>query len=277
MLSNLRKLLFGRLIPALSRTPLRGGLAFAKARIPQVGNLFRYARPTEIQEMLSGGGRYSQILLSHKGHRVGKWLQYAPTYDFLLEMVLKHVKPIESSQINILEIGVSHGGSLEIWREYFGPRATVIGIDIDPRCGGLKLKDCQIRVGSQSDVLFLKDVASTFAGPIAMVVDDGSHQGPDQIVSFEALWPLVAEGGLYIVEDLHTSYWSEFHSQAGSDFLTYCGEILDLLHSDYHSCKFRNPELHLRRDISALYFFESIVAIRKGVRPQALRLELPTR
>lgn len=108
-----------------------------------------------------------------------------------------------------LEIGVSHGGSLDLWREWFGPGAHIVGVDIDPRVETLAKKGIEIRVGDQSDRDFLSKLADR-DGPFDIVIDDGSHHPAHQLLTLQELWPVVNVNGVYLVEDLHTNYWEQY-------------------------------------------------------------------
>jgi tetratricopeptide (TPR) repeat protein len=103
------------------------------------------------------------------------------------------------SEINLIEIGVMGGGSLNTWHDYFD-KAKLIGIDIDPRCVRHERDRIVIKIGSQDDQGFLKSVAADYAPTI--VIDDGSHLAHHMIASFEALFPLLLPGGLYVLEDM---------------------------------------------------------------------------
>lgn len=113
----------------------------------------------------------------------------------------------------VLEIGIggaekpnAGGGSLRMWKRYL-PHAQIYGIDIHKK----NIHEPRITIfqGSQSDREFLEQVAARI-GPIDLLIDDGSHIGDDIHVSFEALFPKVSPGGLYVIEDLHTSYWPKY-------------------------------------------------------------------
>jgi len=136
---------------------------------------------------------FESYFFSHKGRRVDKWRHYFPIYD-------RHLQFFRSRFPRVLEIGVDHGGSLQIWRDYFGGSlGTVVGLDIDPRCKEYEEPGIEIVIGNQSDVVLLKSL-----GYFDVVIDDGSHNIQDQEASFEALWPFT--DGVYIIEDIHGAY-----------------------------------------------------------------------
>jgi hypothetical protein len=128
----------------------------------------------------------------HTGRRVDKWRHYFEIYD-------KHFARFRSEDVRILEIGVDHGGSLQLWKKYFGLNAQIVGLDIDPACAEYAEDQIEIRIGNQSDVALLKSL-----GAFDIVIDDGSHRTQDQEASLEALWPQVR--GVYLIEDCHQSY-----------------------------------------------------------------------
>lgn len=104
--------------------------------------------------------------------------------------------------LRYLEIGVLRGESLRAFREYFPLAERVVGIDIDP--GAAAAADpgrgVHVEIGDQADAAFLRDVASRH-GPFDVILDDGSHRAADIVASFTALFPLMADGGVYVVED----------------------------------------------------------------------------
>lgn len=112
-------------------------------------------------------------------------------------------------EINILEIGVLDGKSLLTWKEYFY-RANILGIDINPDCKKYEEPRISVEIGSQDDGKFLSRTWQQY-GPFDMILDDGSHMNEHVIYSFEHLWGSVKSGGVYIVEDCGTSYWSDWN------------------------------------------------------------------
>ena len=110
--------------------------------------------------------------------------------------------------IKILEIGVLEGESLCVWKKYF-PNSKIIGIDINPYCKKFESEDVTVEIGSQFDSEFLKMIGEKY-GPFDMVLDDGSHINEHVIFSFKELFKYVKPQGVYIVEDVVTSYWEQY-------------------------------------------------------------------
>ena len=124
-----------------------------------------------------------------------KWIPYFDIYD-------KHSEHLKNKEnIRILEIGVRHGGSLLSFKSIFN-KPIIFGIDIDERCKILqKNYGFNIFIGNQSDQNFLSSFAENTVS-LDMVIDDGSHIMSDIIISFEKLFPILNEDGVYIIEDL---------------------------------------------------------------------------
>ena len=110
--------------------------------------------------------------------------------------------------LNILEIGVLNGKSLKTWQEYYY-KSKIVGIDINPDCEQYNDRDNRVyvEIGSQGNNVFLNDIMREY-GPFDMILDDGSHLNEHVIFSFEHLFQSLKSGGIYIVEDVSTSYWS---------------------------------------------------------------------
>ena len=90
----------------------------------------------------------------------------------------------------VLEFGVSQGGSLEMWKEYFGPGVRLFGVDINPECRRFEEDGVRILIGDQGDRDFLRSIAKTLP-PIDILIDDGGHMVEQQIATFEELFPRV--------------------------------------------------------------------------------------
>jgi hypothetical protein len=105
----------------------------------------------------------------------------------------------KDAPINVLEIGVANGGSLRTWQQYF-TQATIIGVDIQPKCVQYAGDRMIVEIGSQTDESFLEGIARKYQPQI--IIDDGSHLSSHQIISLECLFPLLPAGGIYVIEDM---------------------------------------------------------------------------
>lgn len=121
-------------------------------------------------------------------------------------------EPFRTKTITILELGVgpskNMGKSLLTWQEYF-PDASVIGVDIRPDARGVASERITIEIGDLGEVDFLRYLSTKYNPDI--LLDDASHRWSHQILAAGLLLPSVKPGGLYICEDLHTSFppWTE--------------------------------------------------------------------
>lgn len=191
------------------------------------------------------------------GRRVHKWAHYLDVYE-------RHLAQYRGRAITMLEIGVQSGGSLRMWRDYFGPAARVVGVDIDPRCARLEDPDTTVVIGDQEDPRFMASLAERF-GPFDVVIDDGGHTMTQQARTLEVLWPAIRTGGVLIVEDLHTSYWPDFGGGVGQPdtFIERLKRMVDSMHAR-HS---REPDA-LSEDIftstvRGMHVYDSIVVLER--------------
>lgn len=211
-------------------------------------------------------GDIELLFFSHKGRLIHKWVHYLPIYE-------RHFAPFRGKPVKILEIGVSKGGSLELWRKYFGPDAIIFGIDVDPGCATVADPPTQVRIGSQADEGFLESVIAEMGRP-DIIVDDGSHVAKHQLASFRALFPLLKDGGLYMIEDTHTAYWRPFGGGFGrkGTAIDLAKLIIDDMHAWYHD---RKPVTPGKTEVEALHIYDSVIALEKGKRapPQHIQVE----
>jgi hypothetical protein len=214
--------------------------------------------------------------LEHTGYETVKWGQYFEAYERFLANYRQGVVNPDGSrrQVRFLEIGVRAGGSLQVFQEYFGVNAKIVGIDIDERCGKLDVAPACIRIGDQSDENFLRSVVEELGG-LDIVIDDGSHLPKDQMSSFRVLWPLLSNNGIYIVEDTHTSYWRRFGGgyQKPAGFIEFVKDSIDGMHSWYSRHRMTKRGRFAMTEVLAITVFDSLVVYEKttGKRPVNLR------
>ena len=202
-----------------------------------------------------------ELFERNEGRLIHKWMHYFPIYE-------RHFAPYRGTAPTFLEIGVSHGGSLDMWRRWFGRGTHVIGIDIDERCAALAGRGIDVRIGDQADLDFLDAIVDEF-GPFDIILDDGGHFPEAQIASLERLWSAVKPGGLYVVEDTHTSYWDE--SDGGLRRPGTLIEHVKPLVDDLHGWHGRPPEHGVTdwtRTLGGAHFYDSIVVLDREDRDE---------
>lgn len=139
----------------------------------------------------------------------------------------KFFKKYKFKKVKVLEIGVHVGSSLKVWSNYF-VRGEILAFDI--LYTQIKVNKCKILKGDQSDPGFLKEIGDKY-GPFDIIIDDGSHLSSHVIVSLECLWKYLKIGGLYCIEDLQTSYWTDYDGSHDVNYKTtsinYLKKIID--------------------------------------------------
>jgi hypothetical protein len=193
----------------------------------------------------------------HEGRLVWKWHHYFDIYE-------RHFARFRGKSICLVEFGVSQGGSLQMWREYFGPQATIYGIDINPNCKQFEGNGVHIVIGDQEDRAFLRSLAQTLP-PVDILIDDGGHTMRQQIHTFEELFPVVQPHGVYLVEDLHTSYWANWgggHKKRGT-FIEYSKNLIDKLNAWHSQQPQRLSPDAFTRSARSVHYYDSVLVIEK--------------
>jgi SAM-dependent methyltransferase len=188
---------------------------------------------------------------------VHKWKHYLPVYE-------RHLKRFVNRDVVFIEIGCGRGGSLQMWKRFFGPHARIIGIDINPDYATYEEDQVAVRIGSQADKDFLASVCDEFGAP-DIVLDDGSHIMSDIKASFDVLYPRCVRNGVYIVEDLHTAYWGggyEGGLKREGSFIEHCKDLIDRLNAD-HTRGALAPDEFTASTLS-IHFYDSMVVFERG-------------
>lgn len=167
---------------------------------------------------------------------------------------------LRDKPIRFLEIGIDRGASIPVWEDFFS-NAHLAAIDIKPECAKYGTARTTVHVGSQTDPTFLRRVHDQ-SGPFDVVIDDGGHTMEQNQVSLVTLWPLLKRGGLYVIEDLHSSYRKEF----GGSYLgpeTTVEKLKNLIDS-FHTVHFSQPILTPVIDqIAGIWIAPAIAVLRK--------------
>lgn len=176
---------------------------------------------------------------THQGKLSDKWSLYLSVYDRLFSDFCKR-------EVSLLEIGIQNGGSLEIWATYFPYATKLVGCDINPQCRLLRYEDHRIAVvvGDAN----LDETEKTILGhsqSFDLIIDDGSHRSSDIIRSFARYFPRLANGGLFVAEDLHCSYWQEFEGGLFDPYssIAFFKRLADILNHEHWGIQITRTEL----------------------------------
>lgn len=188
------------------------------------------------------------------GPGIFKWEHYFDIYH-------RHLGKFVGRDVHILEIGVYSGGSLEMWRDYFGPHAQVYGVDIQEECRTYSRDGIKIFIGDQADRRFWQQFRQA-APQLDIVIDDGGHREHQQIVTMEELLPHLRPGGVFLCEDL---------VGARNGFTQFAHGMAQELNAYHpapgapHVCQ-TTP---FQRSIAGMHFYPLVTVIEKTTEPVA--------
>lgn len=217
--------------------------------------------------------KLTDLYKDHTGKVSDKWRSYLDEYDKLFT-------PFRSLPISLLEIGIQNGGSLEIWSQYFPNAQKFVGCDINPDCANLSYLDPRIAfVVGDANAEEVKEKVFQHSQSFDLIVDDGSHTSGDIVKAFANYFPALRDGGLFVAEDLHCSYWGEFdggiyHPHSSINFFKLLADIVN--HEHWGLAKTRGdlvagykekfqvnfPE-NLLAEVGSVKFINSICIIEK--------------
>jgi len=170
-----------------------------------------------------------KIFLEHKGKISDKWSLY-------LEVWNEFLAPYREESIRLLEIGIQNGGSLEIWGKYFKNAEKLIGCDIDQNCLKLRYEDDRVKiVVADANSEYGQQEILKYSNQFDIIIDDGSHKSDDIIQSFIKYFPYLNDDGLYLVEDLHCSYWKDYNGGLHNPFsaMAFFKRLTDILNYEH--------------------------------------------
>jgi hypothetical protein len=205
---------------------------------------------------MSVGNPLERYFRRNQKRLIHKWVHYFDIYH-------RHFERFRGKPVTVLEFGVSHGGSLEMWRDYFGRKARIYGVDLDPRCADLGGRGTKIFIGDQEDREFLRSIAAEI-GPVDVLIEDGGHTMGQQIATFEEFYPLMSPEGVFLIEDLHTSYWERFgggYRRPGT-FIEYAKGLIDQLNA-WHTREEGFAVDEFTRTTRSMHFYDSIIVFER--------------
>ena len=185
-----------------------------------------------------------------------KWNNYFGIYENIF-------KKFVNKKITFVEVGIGSGGSLFMWRKFFGRKARIIGIELNPEAKKLEKHGFEIFIGDQADPIFWKKFFKK-VGKINILLDDGGHKNIQQITTFMESIKFIKDDGKIIVEDTHTSYMKKkgFKNPSKYSFINFCFFLVENLHR-------RNPMTnknlnYFSKKSKQIKFYDSIVEISIG-------------
>lgn len=186
----------------------------------------------------------------------GKYLSLK--HDSYFQVYERVLGRFVGQNITFVEVGVLNGGSLFMWREYFGPQARIIGIDLNPQAKRWEEHGFEIYIGSQSDPAFWESFYQA-VGKVDVVLDDGGHTNRQQLITtFHAL-KHIKDGGVLLVEDVHASYLREFGNPSRYSFVNFCKFVVDSVNRRCGELQ-RTVNDYWKR-VYSIEFYESIVVM----------------
>ena len=197
-----------------------------------------------------------KYFLNNSGKRLHKWVHYFDIYE-------KHFQRFIDKKPVVLEIGVFGGGSLEMWKNYFGNGSKIIGLDINPECKEHESEDIEIFIGSQDDPNILNQIKSKYPN-IDILIDDGSHVMSHMKKTFSEMYNFINENGIYLVEDTHTCYWKEYEGGLGerNSFMELAKALIDHLNA-VHTRGAIKPST-FTSSTGSICFYDSIIVFEKS-------------
>lgn len=204
----------------------------------------------------------TQYFNTNVGLPINKWAHYLPLYE-------RYFAPFRGRSIFFLEVGTGQGGSSRMWQHYFGPLAQIVTVDVREECRQFENDQVKVRIGDQSDSVFLQSILDEF-GPPEIILDDGSHVMQHVKATFRYMFPRMNREAVYFVEDLHTAYWPAYGGglrQPGT-FIEDMKDLIDELNSTnpHHGSMgaATMPTSDIAPMVRGIAFHESVVVVEKG-------------
>lgn len=188
-----------------------------------------------------------------------------------------HFHPFRKQALNILEIGIGGyanpwdgGHSLRMWKSYF-PKATIYGLDIYDKSPHNEHR-IKTYKGNEIDEALLRQIVED-SGGLDIIIDDGSHFNDHVIKTFQILFPLMNKNGIYVIEDLQTSYWETDENQvswggskdldAAFTSMNFMKRLVDGLNYEEFTIENYQPS-YFDQTITSLHFYHNLAFIYKG-------------
>ena len=183
---------------------------------------------------------------------------YFAPYERLCEELRRDAVQ-RGSKFSLVEFGVLHGGSLHMWRRFFGVDARIIGVDLNPTALEHVESGFEIHIVDQESREDLDDFFA-LVGPVDCIIDDGAHTNPATVHTLLSSLNALRPGGALVIEDVHTSFLKEFGNPSGTSIFTLCCAIAQDLSEDYVQ---KTSQLScFRQIVRSVEFLPSMIVVR---------------
>ena len=189
---------------------------------------------------------------------------YSLKYSNYFHIYEKLFSSFRGKKITFVEIGVLSGGSLFMWKKYFGNDARIIGVELNPDAKKFEDYGFEIFIGNQSDPNFWNEFFKK-TGNVDIILDDGGHTNYQQIITSSFCIPHINDNGIMAVEDVFHSYGLSygakgFFNPSKFSFINFCKKTIDDINFRFPGAK--KFQFSLNKFVYSLEFFESIVAFK---------------
>lgn len=187
-----------------------------------------------------------------EGHGIWKWEHYFDIYH-------RHFSRFVGSPVKVLEIGIYSGGSLGMWKSYFGSGCHIYGVDIEEACKSYECDNVTVFIGDQEDPKFWAQFNNQVQG-IDILIDDGGHTPNQQMVTLEQMLPRLRPGGVYLCEDVHGIHHG---------FAAFVGGLITELNKTLMGSEPGCKPTPFQSSCYSIHFYPYVVVIEKHLNPQS--------
>lgn len=187
-----------------------------------------------------------------EGHGIWKWAHYFDIYH-------RHFARYIGQPVKVLEIGIYSGGSLGMWRQYFGGQSHIYGVDIEAACKSYENEYTTVYIGDQADRGFWQQFKREVEG-IDILIDDGGHLPHQQIATIEEMLPFLRPGSVYMCEDIHGHF---------NEFSAYLSGLIHMLNAAQLSsvAALQRETTGFQAATYSIHFYPYVVVIEKNAVP----------
>lgn len=212
------RVIYPRLPPALVEFGRTARFVARSARMTARGYRFGSDVTVEVRVSSLNGDRVPNDLRAYvEAHHEGRGIYKGRHY---FDIYVQHLARFVGREVTVVEVGVYSGGSLEMWKRYFGEAATIHGVDIQEACRVYEGDGVHVHIGDQGDRAFWKRFKEDVPF-IDVLIDDGGHHPDEMRVTFEELFPIMRPGGVYICEDIVSNAFLAYIGGLAEHLMTY--------------------------------------------------------